>query len=100
LENEIIALKFANSYTPSMIVFSVLVLLVAMLPALMFLKNSTLFTKATREPELLADVQSIPVSILIPARNEAASIIFKLPDVPLPRRCTADYRNWNLSPAK
>ena len=57
-----------------MIVYSVVVLLAAMLPVLMFLKNSTLFTKATREPELLADVQSIPVSILIPARNEEASI--------------------------
>ena len=57
-----------------MIVYSIIVLLVAMLPVLMFLKNSTLFTKATREAELLADVQSIPVSILIPARNEEASI--------------------------
>jgi len=57
-----------------MIVYSVVVLFVAMLPVLMFLKNITLFTKASRDRELLADVQSMQVSVLIPARNEGGSI--------------------------
>lgn len=57
-----------------MIVYSVLVLLVAALPVLMFLKNSSIFQKACRDAQTLADVQPISISVLIPARNESQSI--------------------------
>jgi hypothetical protein len=57
-----------------MILYSALVLLVALLPVLMFLKNRTLFVPASRDDQLLANARSLGISVLIPARNEEQSI--------------------------
>ena len=57
-----------------MILYSVLILLIALLPVLMFLKNGTQFLPASHDVGLLSLVKPIQVSVLIPARNEAASI--------------------------
>jgi glycosyltransferase involved in cell wall biosynthesis len=59
-----------------MIYICFIVLLVALLPVLMFLKNRTLFVRA---PKSLASTNELnqvksSVSVLIPARNEASSI--------------------------
>ena len=57
-----------------MIIVSVVVLLIALLPAAMFLKNGREFLPACSDPERLSRAKSQRVSVLIPARNEAASI--------------------------
>ena len=57
-----------------MILYSLVVLLIAVLPVAMFFKNSTGFLTACSEPGFLSLASSERVSILIPARNEAASI--------------------------
>ena len=57
-----------------MILISVVVLLIALLPAAMFLKNGREFLPACSDPERLSGAKSQRVSVLIPARNEAASI--------------------------
>lgn len=57
-----------------MIIFSVVVLLLAILPVAMFLKNAREFLPACSEPARLSSAKSQRVSVLIPARNEAASI--------------------------
>lgn len=57
-----------------MIVFSLFILLIAVLPFAMFLKNCGDFSRASLEPQRLQAADSKRVSILIPARNEAASI--------------------------
>jgi len=57
-----------------MILFSMVVLLIALLPVAMFLKNAMEFLPASCEPELLRAAMSERISILIPARNEASSI--------------------------
>ena len=57
-----------------MIIYSVVVLLIALLPVAMFLKNSMEFVPANSDPELLRAARSERISILIPARNESASI--------------------------
>ena len=57
-----------------MIVYSVVVLLIALLPVAMFLKNSMEFVPASSDPELLRSSKSESISILIPARNESKSI--------------------------
>lgn len=57
-----------------MILYSVFILLIALLPVLMFLKNGTQFLPPSRDLGLLSSVKPILVSVLIPARNEAESI--------------------------
>ncbi len=57
-----------------MILYSLVVLLIAILPVAMFFKNAIGFRPACSEPEWLNLASSERVSILIPARNEAASI--------------------------
>ncbi len=57
-----------------MIFYSILILLIALLPVLMFLKNGTQFLPASRDLGLLSLVKPFQVSVLIPARNEAESI--------------------------
>ncbi len=57
-----------------MFVVAVIVLLFAALPAFMFWRNASLFLPATAEPALLASARQVGVSVLIPARNEEASI--------------------------
>jgi len=57
-----------------MILYSVVVLLIALLPVAMFLKNAMEFLPSSCEPELLRAAKSERVSILIPARNESSSI--------------------------
>ncbi|MFY8202003.1 MAG: glycosyltransferase family 2 protein [Pirellula staleyi] len=57
-----------------MILYSILILLIALLPVLMFLKNGTQFLPASRDLGLLSLVKPFQVSVLIPARNEAESI--------------------------
>ena len=57
-----------------MIFYSLVVLLIAILPVAMFFKNAIEFLPACSETDLLNRANSERVSILIPARNEAASI--------------------------
>ena len=57
-----------------MILYSVLILLIALLPVLMFLKNGTQFLPPSNDLDLLSLSEPIQVSVLIPARNEAVSI--------------------------
>ena len=57
-----------------MILYSVLILLIALLPVLMFLKNGTQFLPPSNDLDLLSLSKPIQVSVLIPARNEAVSI--------------------------
>ncbi|HUP78869.1 MAG TPA: glycosyltransferase [Pirellula sp.] len=57
-----------------MILYALVVLLIALLPVAMFLKNATEFLPACSEQELLKQASSQRVSILIPARNEESSI--------------------------
>ena len=57
-----------------MILYSLVVLLIAILPVAMFFKNASGFRTACSEQEWLNLASSERVSILIPARNEAASI--------------------------
>lgn len=57
-----------------MILYSLVVLLIAILPVAMFFKNASGFRTACSEQEWLNLASSESVSILIPARNEAASI--------------------------
>lgn len=57
-----------------MILYSFVVLLIAILPVAMFFKNTFVFRPACSERELLILANSDRVSILIPARNEAATI--------------------------
>ena len=54
------------------------VLLLALLPTLMFTKNLQLYRPATNASELLEAASQEAVSILIPARNEAAGIAITL----------------------
>ena len=54
--------------------YSLTILFLAALPVCMFMKNLPLFRTATRDQELLQQATHERVSILIPARNEAASI--------------------------
>ena len=57
-----------------MILYSVVVLLIALLPVAMFLKNALEFLPASSEPDLLRAAMAERISVLIPARNESASI--------------------------
>jgi hypothetical protein len=57
---------------------SIAVLLLALLPTLMFTKNLQLYRPAPTTSELLANAHREAVSILIPARNEAAGIAITL----------------------
>jgi len=57
-----------------MILFSVVVLLIAILPVAMFLKNGREFLPACSEPVQLFRAKLERVSVLVPARNEATSI--------------------------
>lgn len=59
-------------------IVSIAVLLLAMLPALMFTKNSQLYLPAVQGAENLAAARQEPISVLIPARNEAAGIAITL----------------------
>lgn len=52
----------------------VLAAILCLLPVAMFLKNIKLFGRANREPLRLQEMRSKPISICIPARNEAKSI--------------------------
>lgn len=56
------------------VILAILVCMLAALPALMFFQNLQLYTVATKEPEKIEAAQTIGVSVLIPARNEEASI--------------------------
>ncbi|MCY3005229.1 MAG: glycosyltransferase family 2 protein [Planctomycetota bacterium] len=51
-----------------------IVLALASLPLAMFLKNLQDFQRACSDPSLLEQASSLPVSVLIPARNEESSI--------------------------
>ncbi len=57
-----------------MILYAAFVLVLALLPVAMFLKNLQIFLPANSDQELLALAALEGVSILIPARNEALSI--------------------------
>lgn len=57
-----------------MILYSLVVLLLALLPVAMFVKNGRDFSPASSDAELLELAKWKRVSILIPARNEAGSI--------------------------
>ena len=57
-----------------MIILAVIVLLIAILPVVMFLKNVGEFLPPSSAPELLASGKDEWVSVLIPARNESLSI--------------------------
>lgn len=59
-------------------IVSIAVLLLAMLPALMFTKNSQLYLPAVRTADSLAAARQESISVLIPARNEAAGIAMTL----------------------
>jgi hypothetical protein len=59
-------------------IVSVFVLLLALLPTLMFAKNLQLYRPAVSTPELLTAAQQQGISVLIPARNEAAGIAVTL----------------------
>lgn len=52
----------------------VLAVVLCLLPVAMFLKNTRLFLPASRDPALLERVRRTPISVCIPARNEAKSI--------------------------
>ncbi len=57
-----------------MILFAVIVLLLALLPVAMFVKNLQVFERADSDLQRMAQAAHTSVSVLIPARNEAASI--------------------------
>jgi glycosyltransferase involved in cell wall biosynthesis len=57
-----------------MILYALAVLLLALLPVAMFLKNGLVFSRASMDASLLEMASKVRVSVLIPARNEAASI--------------------------
>jgi len=56
------------------LIVSGVVFALAALPIAMFLKNLPLFQRACREPEWLEKAKKLPISVLIPARNEGGSI--------------------------
>jgi glycosyltransferase involved in cell wall biosynthesis len=56
------------------ILFAFAILFIALLPVVMFLRNSPLFQPPTQQSDLLQSVASQSVSVLIPARNEESSI--------------------------
>lgn len=51
-----------------------LLLAIALLPCAMVARNLQLFQPAPSDPSQLSLARNIPVSVLIPARNEEASI--------------------------
>lgn len=55
-------------------IVSIAALLLALLPALMFAKNLQLYRLAPNSSDLLQAAHQEPISVLIPARNEAAGI--------------------------
>jgi hypothetical protein len=55
-------------------IYAVSLVVLAGLPAVMMLQNLRLFTRATEDPDLVQLGRSENVSVLIPARNEEASI--------------------------
>jgi hypothetical protein len=57
-----------------MILLSVIILMIAVLPVAMFLKNGREFLPACLEPPRISRDNAPRVSVLIPARNEAAGI--------------------------
>lgn len=52
----------------------ILISVLALLPAAMFIKNLRDFQPACNDPEMLQRASQIPLSVLIPARNEELSI--------------------------
>lgn len=59
-------------------ILSVTVLLLSLLPTLMFIKNLQLYLPATQTDERIAAAHKESISVLIPARNEAAGIAITL----------------------
>lgn len=55
-------------------ILTITVLLLALLPTLMFTKNLQLYRPASKSEATLAAAQREAISVLIPARNEAAGI--------------------------
>ncbi|MFN7730461.1 MAG: glycosyltransferase family 2 protein, partial [Pirellula sp.] len=53
---------------------SLAALLLSSLPVVMFLQNMRRYLPACNDPQRLQSIVEVPVSVLIPARNEAASI--------------------------
>jgi len=58
----------------SMLIAALVALALASLPAAMFFANLKRFERACSDPERLAAAAGLPVSVLIPARNEESSI--------------------------
>lgn len=56
------------------LILAIFLLILALLPCAMAAANLKLFQPATNSPEYLQSARSIPVSVLIPARNEENSI--------------------------
>ncbi|MFN7735189.1 MAG: glycosyltransferase family 2 protein [Pirellula sp.] len=57
-----------------MLIAALLAVGLAALPALMFIRNMPRFERACSEADRMAEARGIPVSVLIPARNEEQSI--------------------------
>ena len=57
-----------------MLIAALVAVALASLPALMFIRNMPRFERACSAADRLAEARGIPVSVLIPARNEEQSI--------------------------
>lgn len=69
-------LRYESGIRSSMIFFilSLIFVVTALLPCAMFLRNQVFFQTANKSSELIQGAKAYPVSVLIPARNEQASI--------------------------
>jgi hypothetical protein len=57
-----------------MLILSIVIAMIGLLPVALFLKNASLFQPACSDARVLESVQPLGISVLIPARNEEASI--------------------------
>ncbi len=57
-----------------MLILAIVCLIFAVIPAAMVIRNLQEFQPATKNAERLAAFRQVPISVLIPARNEAAGI--------------------------
>ena len=68
-----------------------LTLVLAVLPLAMFVKNLQEFQKACNDPAMLQIASQIPLSVLIPARNEESSISAALDSL-----CASTHRDFEV----
>ncbi len=75
----------------TLFILSCVLLLLAAIPALLCFRNRSVFLPATKSREALNAVRDTPISILMPARNEASSIGAAIESI-----MRSDHSNWEL----